>query len=117
MRSLLRHGAALTAAIFVLLVHPAAGVAQQFDVNGVVVDSAHAAIPGAMVVALTRADSTIAVFATTSGTGRFTLKRLQPGDYILQVTGIGYKPMRRDFSITTANITADTVVMMPAGAV
>jgi hypothetical protein len=115
MQHLIRRTIALLTTLMVaLLAHPATAHAQQFDVKGVVVDSAHAALPNAMVVALTRVDSTIAVFATTTGTGRFTLKRLAPGEYILQVTGIGYKPMRRDFSVTNADVNADTVVMQAA---
>ncbi|MCA9721247.1 MAG: carboxypeptidase regulatory-like domain-containing protein, partial [Gemmatimonadetes bacterium] len=96
-----------------LAARPATAQAQQFDVRGVVVDSSSSPLSGAMVVALTRVDSVIAVFATTSGTGAFTLKRLAPGDYILQVTRIGFAPMRRDFSIVSSNVTADTVRMQP----
>ena len=115
MHPLIRRTIALVTTLTVaLLAHPAAARAQQFDVKGIVVDSAHTALSGAMVVALTRVDSTIAVFSTTTGTGRFTLKRLAPGDYILQVTGIGYKPMRRDFRITNADVNADTVMMQAA---
>lgn len=105
----------VTAAVMgTLLANPASLAAQQFDVKGVVVDSAGVARQGAMVVALTRKDSVIAVFSTTGGTGRFELKRLAPGDYILQVTSIGYSRVRRDFSISNASITADTVVMKAA---
>ncbi len=118
LRSLLRRlvGASAPLAL-VLLGLPAAAAAQQFDVKGVVVDSAHAAVSGAMVVALTRTDSVIAAFSTTTGTGRYVIKRLAPGQYILQVTGIGYKPFRRDFSVTDAEVAADTVIMRDAGPV
>ncbi|MEP6590471.1 MAG: TonB-dependent receptor [Gemmatimonadota bacterium] len=107
-------GFVITAATAAALAMPAALAAQQFDVKGVVVDSTRAVKSGAMVVALTRLDSVIAVFSTTGTTGRFELKRLKPGDYILQVTAIGYAPVRRDFTITNATITADTVVMHAA---
>ncbi len=96
---------------------PAAAAAQQFDVRGVVVDSAKAPVTGAMVVALTRTDSVIAAFATSGGSGGYILRRLTPGDYILQVTRIGSKPVRRDFTLGNANFTADTVVMLESGPV
>jgi hypothetical protein len=96
---------------------PTTVVAQQFDVRGLVVDSARTPIAGAMVVALTRTDSVIAAFATSGGSGGFILRRLTPGDYILQVTRIGSKPYRRNFTLGTANFAADTVVMMGAGPV
>ncbi|MCA9769162.1 MAG: TonB-dependent receptor, partial [Gemmatimonadetes bacterium] len=112
--SFLRRTAAIAAVLVAgLAARPATAQAQQFDVRGVVVDSSSSPLSGAMVVALTRVDSVIAVFATTSGTGAFTLKRLAPGDYILQVTRIGFAPMRRDFSIVSSNVTADTVRMQP----
>jgi len=116
--SLIRRLAVATAMIVAALVaQPAVAAAQQFDVRGTVVDSAHAAVSGAMVVALTRMDSVISVFSTSAGNGSFTLKRLAPGDYILQVTRIGFKPVRRDFSISNADVTADTVVLLAAGVV
>lgn len=116
--TLVRRAALVASALLVALVaRPTVASAQQYDVKGVVVDSAHAPISGAMVVALTRVDSVIAVFATSAGSGAYTLKRLAPGDYILQVTRIGYKPFRHDFSITNADVTADTVVMHTAGVV
>ncbi len=86
--------------------------AQQFDVRGIVVDSSKNAMQGVMVVALTRTDSVIATFGTTGKNGDYTLRRLAPGQYILQVTSIGYRPVRRDFDVTTAHVTADTVVMV-----
>lgn len=94
---------------------PTAAVAQQFDVRGVIVDSTNTAVSDAMVVALTRKDSVIAAFATSGGTGGYILRRLVPGEYILQVTRIGNKPVRRDFTLGSANMTADTVVMYAAG--
>ncbi len=118
MRTVIRRVVGATATVVVALMgHPAIAAAQQFDVKGIVVDSAHAAVANAMVVALTRTDSVIATFATSSASGRYTLKRLAPGEYILQVTGIGYKPFRRDFRIADADVSADTVMMLDAGAV
>jgi hypothetical protein len=89
--------------------------AQQFSVRGVVVDSVKKPVSGAMVVALTRKDSVIAAFATSGGSGAYILQRLAPGNYILQVTQIGSKPVRRDFTLAAANFAADTVVMVGAG--
>ncbi|HRP07025.1 MAG TPA: TonB-dependent receptor [Gemmatimonadales bacterium] len=107
--------AASVAAVVLALAAPSPVAAQQFDVTGVVVDTNRAPVRGAMVVALTRTDSVIATFTTTSGTGAYTLRRLAPGAYILQVTAIGYSPRRRDFDITNAGIKADTMVMNEVG--
>ncbi len=93
----------------ILLADPAQAQDSQFDVSGVVADSAGTGLRGAMVVALTRADSVLTKFATTNGSGAFTLSRLSPGEYILQVTFAGYQPVRQDFSITDANFDAGIV--------
>ncbi len=116
--SMLRRAALVTAVVVAgVIAQPATAAAQQFDVRGVVVDSAKAPVTGAMVVALTRTDSVIAAFATSGGTGGYILRRLVPGDYILQVTRIGSKPVRRDFTLGAANFVADTVVMLESGPV
>ncbi|UCD25589.1 MAG: TonB-dependent receptor [Gemmatimonadota bacterium] len=93
----------------ILLSDPALAQERQFDVSGVVADSAGKGIRGAMVVALTRPDSMLKKFATTGSSGAFTLTRLPPGEYILQVTFAGYQPVRRDFAVTDANVNAGTV--------
>jgi len=95
------------AAAGVLLVAPAQAQSR-FDVSGVVNDSA-GPVRGAMVVALTRPDSVLTKFETSGGDGTFTLRRLPVGDYILQVTLIGYEPVRKHFSITDANVDAGTI--------
>ena len=74
----------------VALVAPVTLSAQiQHDVRGVVGDSAGAPLYGAMVVALALPDSVLAKFALSDGEGRFTLRRLPVGDYLLQVTMVG----------------------------
>lgn len=116
--SMLHRAAAVLAVAFGgLAAGPAAAAAQQYDVRGVVVDSVKKPITGAMVVALTRTDSVIAAFATSGGSGGYIIRRLAPGDYILQVTRIGSKPVRRDFTLGSANMTMDTVVMLESGPV
>jgi hypothetical protein len=111
-KSLIGGALASLAAAFALAASATPIAAQQtYDVSGVVVDSTGTGIRGAMVVALTRTDSVIAAFATTNNNGLYTIRRLAPGAYILQVTAIGFSPRRRDFDITNAGVKADTVVM------
>lgn len=94
---------------------PATAVAQQYSVRGIVVDSVKKPLPGAMVVALTAKDSVIAAFGSSGGSGAFVLQRLAPGNYILQVTSIGFKPLRRPFTLASANMVVDTVTMLASG--
>lgn len=77
--------------------------AQQYDVTGVVADSAGAGVGGAMVVALAMPDSALAEWATTGGDGAFTL-RVTPGEYVLQVTLLGHRTVRRPLSVVGADV-------------
>ena len=92
----------------VLLAEPAQAQ-DQFDVAGVITDSTGARLDGAMVVALVRQDSVLTQFALTGGNGAFRLRRLSPGEYILQVSLVGYQTVRQDFSGSNADVDAGTV--------
>ena len=90
---------------------PSSAQTAQYDVSGVVIDSAGTRLSRAMVVALARPDSVLTKFATTDGNGAFTLSRLPVGNYILQVTYVGHTPFRKDFSVTDADVNAGTITM------
>ncbi len=92
-----------------LLADPAQAQNSRFDVRGVIADSAGTGLQGAMVVALTRADSVLTKYATTNSSGSFTLRRLLPGEYILQVSSFGYQTSRKDFSVIDAEVDAGTI--------
>jgi hypothetical protein len=108
-----RCGAAGVAVVIigVLAVNPASAQTGQFDVSGTVADSTGIRLQRAMVVALTRPDSVLTKFATTDGNGAFTLSRLPAGEYILQVTSVGYMPFRRDFVVTDGDVDAGTITL------
>ena len=90
---------------------PPAQAQQQYEVKGTVADSAGKALPNAMVVALAREDSVLVRFSHTNGDGNFNITRLPVGEYILQVTLIGYENIRRDFDVTAADVDAGRVTM------
>jgi hypothetical protein len=99
---------ALAAAALLTFAAPASAQVQH-DVRGVVTDSAGAPLNGAMVVALAMPDSVLTKFALSDGEGRFTLRRLPVGDYLLQVTMVGRQVMRHPFSIAAADVDAGTL--------
>lgn len=93
---------------------PAATLSAQstrHDVTGSVADSLGVPVDGAMVVALTSTDSVIAAFSRTGANGAFTLRRLSAGAYVLQVTVIGYQPVRREFVIADADVKVGMLTM------
>ena len=84
---------------------------QEYDVRGSVADSAGGAMQNAMVVALSREDSVLVKYALSNTDGNFVLRDLQPGAYVLQVTLIGYAPIRSDFEVTGADVDLGSVTM------
>ena len=76
-----------------------ASAQDRFDVTGAVVDSAGVGLQGATVVALTASDSTLTKFATANSEGDFTLRRVPEGDYILQITFVGFRTIQHDFTV------------------
>jgi hypothetical protein len=65
--------------------------AQNIHLEGHVADSSGLGLPSASVVLLEKKDSLFVQFGLTDEAGRFTLKRIEPGDYILQISYLGYK--------------------------
>ena len=108
---MLRMSARLCATLVIGLLasDPAQAQTSRFDVTGVIVDSSGIGLPHATIVALTRADSVLTKFATAGNNGAFTLRRMTVGDYILQVTFVGFQSLRKDFSILDADVDVGVV--------
>mgnify|MGYP000431896035 CR=1 FL=1 len=110
-----RSGGWLTVlALFGLILATPAQGQERFEVKGVVLDSAGSRVANAMVVALIRADSAIKTFATTTGSGAFQLPKLPTGEYILQVTAIGFAPLRQNFAVSDRLVDLGTVTLQAA---
>jgi hypothetical protein len=101
----------LLGAIAALLIAAPTHAQEQHTVRGEVVDSVGRPVQNAMVVALNRADSVLVQFAIAEGDGRFLIRDLGAGEYILQVTSLGYGTVRRDFEVGAADVDAGRVVM------
>jgi len=91
-------------ALFAQATAAAAQTPDRHWVRGVVTDSAGVALHNAMVVVLSRPDSVLAEYTLSSQDGRFTIEGLPAGGYILQVTLIGYRTLRRDFDVANAGV-------------
>ena len=81
----------------------------EYTVSGVIADAEGARLNGAMVVALAKPDSVLTRFTTSSGDGVFALGDLGPGEYILQVTLLGYGTVRQDLSLTGEDVNVGTI--------
>ena len=106
---MVRYGLVAVATVGLFLVAASSAAAQQtYEVRGIVAESTGGAVNGAMVVALALPDSVLTKFSLSDGDGSFTLNRMPPGQYILQVTMVGHQTVRRGISIA-ADVDAGTI--------
>jgi len=76
-------------------------------VAGQIIDSLSGGLTSATVVLLNPLDSVISSFAITEVDGSFSLKRVAPGDYILQCSYISYVPLSKNITISGEKATED----------
>ncbi len=78
---------------FLLFALPFGLLAQNKNITleGAVADSSGIGLPSASVVVLQQKDSVVHAFGLSGPEGRFAIKRVTPGDYILQITYLGYQ--------------------------
>ncbi|NNK90760.1 MAG: TonB-dependent receptor [Saprospiraceae bacterium] len=65
-------------------------LSSQADIRGTVIDKNNENLISATVVLLSEADSTMVSFSLTNEKGEFAIKRVKEGDYLLQITYLGY---------------------------
>ena len=68
-------------------------------ISGIVSDTSNTPLLGATVVVLQAKDSVLKSFALSDKEGNFAIKRVAAGEYILQITFIGYQKVSQPFSI------------------
>jgi hypothetical protein len=68
-------------------------LAQRSTLTGLVTDSLSQPIAGASVVLLAEKDSVIVAFGTAGKDGAFSIKRVEKGRYLLQVSSSGFTPL------------------------
>jgi hypothetical protein len=75
-----------------LLLLSQVGFAQRFAIKGVVNDTLNNALPSSTVMLLHKSDSSLVNFAVTNPEGKFEIKNITKGDFILKITFMGYFP-------------------------
>ncbi len=92
--------------LFLLSVSTALG-AQTFSISGTVTDTSGTALEGGTVLLLQARDSVLQHFGWSDKTDTFTFKKVKTGDYILQITHLGYQNYYLPLTI------ADAIVLAP----
>lgn len=99
-------------ALFVLL-HIAAFSQSSFDLEGKVIGLDNETLPNATVVVLSQQDSTLVSFGLTNDSGKFRIPELVIGNYILQITFLGYDQYSEKLAIVEGfNPTLETIQLL-----
>lgn len=93
--------------------------AQNTILEGLVADSSGIGLPAATVVLMQPKDSVMTGFGMTESNGRFAIKRVASGDYLLQITYVGYETHYQAFRVEGQNpkVNLGTIKMTPANTV
>ena len=87
---------------------------QNYRVRGEIIDESAAPMPSATVVLLEPADSTMQYFGITGRDGAFGIGNIKRGNYLLQVSFIGYTTIYRELSLPNGSgDDLGTMVMFP----
>ncbi|MEM7104045.1 MAG: outer membrane beta-barrel family protein [Bacteroidota bacterium] len=93
-------------------------LAQSVSVQGHVVDTMLTPLTGATAVLLQAGDSVLYKFSISNGEGFFEMKKVTPGDYILQLTFLGYGNYSKPVTIgeNTPVFNAGYIALLPENA-
>ncbi len=86
-------------------------LAAQKNIEGLVIGSDNEPLLNATVVLLSEQDSSIVSFTLSNGDGEFKIDKVAEGDYLLQITFLGYQQYSKTISTTTysGNIDLETI--------
>lgn len=88
--------------------------AQKPVLHGLLKSNDGEALPGATVVLLNESDSTMHSFTISDFEGKFRLKNVSKGDYVLQITFVGFASIKKGISISDAtSYELGTIAMTP----
>ena len=75
-------------------------IGQNLQISGTVLDEEDAPMPYATVVIMQAEDSVIAQFGITNNDGQFKITGVKPGNYITQITFMGYESFSQPLGLS-----------------
>ncbi len=73
------------------------------ELTGIVADSTGTSLFSATVVLMEKKDSTLSAFGITEADGRFSMKKITPGEYLLQVSYVGFETLWQPIQVASGN--------------
>jgi hypothetical protein len=103
-----------TVTVIVLIIICGAAYGQTYTLKGDILDENAQPLSSVATVLLNPADSTLLYFSVTGNAGRFEIKNIRQGNYILQVSLLGYNTIQRMIAIPgAAGEDIGAVIMVP----
>ncbi|MCC1483421.1 TonB-dependent receptor [Winogradskyella sp. E313] len=84
----------------ILFVFSFVAFAQEFSVSGKVVDESKQAISYANIILQTTSNATFVKGTSTDDNGNFVLNAIEPGEYLLKISFIGYKTIEKSIIVS-----------------
>ena len=113
----MHHIRTFTFFILVLFGSITALTAQKFSIEGSVADSMDGPLAGASVILLQAADSIMTDFVMADREGLFAFRQVATGNYVLQVSFVGYNTYYRPVTITSATVQLGMLKLEPASTI
>ena len=88
--------------------------AQKHNIQGVISDTNDEYLINASVILLNKKDSVLVTFALTNNNGKFQLEKVEPGDYLLQATYLGYEAYSQNISVKEEDLNLGEIKMQIA---
>ena len=91
-------------------------IGQSYSIQGSITDEKGEELQSATIVVLSQIDSTMAGFALSANDGRFIVNDISEGDYLVQVSFLGYEQYSQKISTTgmESKIDMETIQLTPA---
>ena len=86
---------------------------QSGEVTGAIRDDQQTRLPSATVVLLQPSDSVMKYFAITDVQGHFAIKQVKAGQYILQISFMGYQTYYQSLDVAASVLDVGTITLQP----
>lgn len=113
---MIRYYLAMIALVLASALHAQTTPATPIAVRGVVTDSSGAPLTGVSVTLLRAADSVLTRFGATDTEGRFLLKKVPAGSYVLQASYLGYANAYRPVTVAAEPVDLGAIALQPSSA-
>jgi len=101
--------------IYLFFLLPGLGYSQGFLISGKVLEKLSGELlPGATVTLRSQEDSLLIAGAVTDTAGMFELRSVSKGEYLLEISFIGFYPIERKLTVTSENIRLDSLLLEPS---